>query len=103
MTFKLYHIRQPEGNYLYEYSINDLCGRHARANLNELIDDIISEQHSLLSLALLTIKDFYLYEVEYTLTATDLTPLFTAGYVNTKALKTSLLLGLQSTIPEHLV
>lgn len=103
MTFKLYHVRQPEGHYLYEYSINDLCGRHASTKLNKLIDDIISEQHSLLLSALLTIKDFYLYEVEYTLTATDLTPLFTACYVNTKALKTSLFLGLQSTIPEHLV
>lgn len=103
MTFKLYHIRQPEGHYLYEYSINDLCGRHASTKLNKLIDDIISEQHSLLLSALLTIKDFYLYEVEYTLTATDLTPLFTACYVNTKALKTSLFLDLQSTIPEHLV
>lgn len=87
MTFKLYHVRQPEGNYLYEYSINDLCGRHASVNLNELIDDIISEQHNLLLSALLTIKDFYLYEVEYTLTATDLTPLFTACYVNTRAFR----------------
>ena len=103
MTFKLYHIRQPEGHYLYEYSINDLCGRCDSPTLNQLIEDIKTTNHSLLIASLQTIKDFYLHEGDHALTSADLTPLFVSHYKDKDALIESLLSDLQSAIPEHLV
>lgn len=103
MIFKLYHIRQPEGHYLYEYSINDLCGRHDGPTLNQLIENIKVTNSNLLLTSLQTTKDFYLYEVDHTLTSTDLIPLFTNHYKDKDALIESLVSDLQSTIPEHLV
>ena len=49
MTFKLYRIRQPEGYYLYEYSINDLCGGYDSPTLNQLITIIKTTNSSLCS------------------------------------------------------
>ena len=103
MIFKLYYIRQPEGCYLYEYSINDLGGSQDSLNLNQLIKSIKTTKGSLLLMSLQTIKDYYLDEVNYTLTSTDLIPLFTSCYKDRDALIESLLSDLESTIPEHLV
>ena len=103
MTFKLYRIRQPEGHYLYEYSINDLCGGYDSPTLNQLIEIIKSTSSNLLLASLQTTKDYYLYEVDHTLTSTDLIPLFTSYYKDKDALIESLLPDLQSTVPEHLV
>ena len=91
MTFKLYHIHQPEGHYLYEYSINDLCGRYDSPTLNQLIKVMKTTNNSLVLTSLQTIKDFYLHEDDHTLTDADLTPLFTSHYKDKNALIESLL------------
>lgn len=103
MIFKLYRIRQPEGHYLYEYSINDLCGRYDGPTLNQLIEDMKTTNSSLLLASLQTTKDFYLHEVDHALTDADLTPLFTSHYKDKDTLIESLLSDVRSAIPEHLV
>ena len=103
MTFALYYVRYPNGQYLYDYSINDLAGCYNDDNLRELISDITTDDGSIILPALTTVKDFYANEAKQRITNVDLTLLFTSDYANFSALSTSLLSDLQSAIPEHLV
>ena len=98
MTFAIYHLRYPDDSTYYEYTINDLIGRYDAKCLHALVHTI-KEKPDLLLADLNTLVGFYDTE-DITLTPSDLTPIFTATYLNAGALRESLYSDLLSALPE---
>lgn len=98
MTFTLYHLHYSDGSTRYEYTINDLIGRYDAESLYALIRTI-EEKSDLLLDSLTTLVNFYRAE-NIALTPSDLTPIFTATYLNAGALRESLNSDLLSALPE---
>lgn len=98
MTFALYYL---DSTSRYEYTINGLIGQYEAPVLSDLLTSIIDNQTLIHS----SLQDLPTYYAERArgLTKSELTPIFTATYHDSKALRSLLYNDVSASIPELLI
>ena len=95
MTFALYRLNYLDSTYQYEYTINGLIGQYNAPVLSDLLTSIINN-HTLIRSSLQDLP-------AYGLTKSELAPIFTATYHDSKALRSLLYDDVRAAIPELLI
>lgn len=98
MTFALYYL---DSTSRYEYTINGLIGLYDGPVLSDLLTAII-DNFTLIHSSLQDLPAFHA-ERACDLTKSELTPIFTATYHDSKALRSLLYNDVRTSIPELLI
>lgn len=98
MTFALYRLNYLDSTSQYEYTINGLIGQYNASVLSDLLTSIINN-HTLIHSSLQDLPTYYAGG----LTKSELAPIFTATYHDSKALRSLLYDDVRAAIPELLI
>ena len=101
MTFALYRFNYLDSTSRYEYTINGLIGQYDAPVLSDLLTSIIY-RHTLIHSSLQDLPA-YCAERARDLTKSELAPIFTATYHDSKALRSLLYDDVRAAIPELLI